>query len=127
MKNNKAEETVAEFFQYQENCFVMPEEKQIKAFKTVPEKPKIENRRVRKIRYVPIIAACLAIIVSVVSVIAVLRLNNNDTTIPNVEYFGEAKRVDGIANWYEPGEFNTKTVLLEKSSVDMPKADKPSA
>lgn len=84
MKNNKAEETVAEFFQYQENCFVMPEEKQIKAFKTVPEESEIENRRVRKIRYVPIIAACLAIIASIVSVIAVLELNENDIAISNV-------------------------------------------
>ena len=84
MKNNKAEETVAEFFQYQEDCFVMPDEKQIKAFKTVPEKSKIENRRVRKIRYVPIIAACLAIIVSIVSVIAVLELSENDIAISNV-------------------------------------------
>lgn len=78
MKNNKAEETVAEFFQYQEDCFVMPDEKQIKAFKTVPEKSKIENRRVRKIRCIPIIAACLAIVVSIVSVIAVLELSEND-------------------------------------------------
>lgn len=123
MKNKNTEYKIAKYFNYQEKCFNLPGEEKIRAFNAISVKPKIEHKRIPKIKYISITAACLAFIISVVSVVVPLMhedpvsqmTSETESAVKDIEFFGEATKVDGIADWYEPGEFNVETIVLEKA------------
>ncbi len=114
MTDKMTENKLAKYFAFQEDCFVLPEEDKIKAFHTENIKADVLTRKTKKIRLMPTIAACMAIIISIASVILIFK--RDDSFIPTeLEFFGEATQVEGIANWYEPGEITVEATILQHS------------
>ncbi len=132
MKDKNTENLLKKYFNFQENCFKLPEEKQVEVFTLKTEE---RYRKNPKTAYIFKIAACLVVIISIVSMVLILNRDKNvfpiidkeesvfsvdNITATPQKYFDEVSVVDGIAKWYEPNTFEVQTHFFEVQTATQP-------
>ncbi len=120
MKNNDFENKLKKYFKLQENSAELPEESSLTAFYITRDQVTDTAKRRIRIKPIAVIAACMAAIISIVATVAVferMRPDETESDMPSrPKYLGEPVEVEGMADWYEPGELSIEATILNFAS-----------
>ena len=117
MKNTELENKLKAFYEAEEKVIVLPDESSIKALNTDTSSYQgVKRKKAFNIKVLLTAAACL--LLGVTAGISMFLMTERTNNGENPTAFGDVVRVEGIADWYLPGEFKVDDLYI-KGEVDL--------